>query len=112
MSYCSFEAFGALAWNYLDLDSHPLFDHIRQLLQVCQISPADVAENLTLKSSILAPEENAELKAREEALRKASAGSSSSSQEPAAAENSDATASTTASKGVEEAHANIHTVQI
>ncbi|XP_073005105.1 AAA-ATPase ASD, mitochondrial-like [Typha latifolia] len=50
MSYCGFEAFKVLAKNYLDIDSHPLFDTIRQLLEEVNITPADVAENLTPKS--------------------------------------------------------------
>ncbi|XP_042497750.1 AAA-ATPase ASD, mitochondrial-like [Macadamia integrifolia] len=50
MSYCNYEGFKVLAMNYLDLDSHPLFETIRGLLKDTQITPADVAENLMPKS--------------------------------------------------------------
>lgn len=50
LSYCNFQAFKVLAKNYLLLDSHPLFESIRQLMEVTQITPADVAENLMPKS--------------------------------------------------------------
>ncbi|KAM0895677.1 hypothetical protein ACQ4PT_023689 [Festuca glaucescens] len=46
MSYCEFEAFRILAKNYLGVDEHPLFDTIKELLQVVEITPADVAECL------------------------------------------------------------------
>ncbi|XP_047044803.1 AAA-ATPase At3g28610-like [Lolium rigidum] len=44
MSYCRFEAFRTLAENYLGVDAHPLFDAIKMLLQVVDMTPADVAE--------------------------------------------------------------------
>ncbi|XP_042502426.1 AAA-ATPase ASD, mitochondrial-like [Macadamia integrifolia] len=50
LSYCSFEGFKVLAENYLDIDSHELFDRIRGLLEETQMSPADVAENLMPKT--------------------------------------------------------------
>ncbi|XP_029123527.2 AAA-ATPase ASD, mitochondrial [Elaeis guineensis] len=50
MSYCCFEAFKVLARNYLDVESHPLFDTIRDLMEEVKITPADVAENLMRKS--------------------------------------------------------------
>ncbi|OMP05610.1 hypothetical protein COLO4_08710 [Corchorus olitorius] len=50
MSYCRSEAFKVLAKNYLDIDSHPLFGEIGQLLEETNMTPADVAENLMLKS--------------------------------------------------------------
>ncbi|KAJ7974472.1 AAA-ATPase [Quillaja saponaria] len=50
LSYCSFEAFKELAKNYLDVDSHHLFDRIDELLKETNMTPADVAENLLLKS--------------------------------------------------------------
>ncbi|XP_073108212.1 AAA-ATPase At3g28580-like [Elaeis guineensis] len=50
MSYCCFEAFQVLAKNYLDVDSHPLFGAIRDLMEEVKITPADVAENLMPKS--------------------------------------------------------------
>ncbi|CAI9109351.1 OLC1v1009157C1 [Oldenlandia corymbosa var. corymbosa] len=49
MSYCDFEAFKVLAKNYLDMDSHPLFGEIRQLLEEYDVCPCDVAENLIPK---------------------------------------------------------------
>ncbi|KAF8659642.1 hypothetical protein HU200_058401 [Digitaria exilis] len=50
MSYCGFEAFKFLAERYLGVVSHEFFDHVRELLQEVNMTPADVAENLTLKS--------------------------------------------------------------
>ncbi|GLT43373.1 hypothetical protein SLA2020_173260 [Shorea laevis] len=49
LSYCTFGAFRVLAKNYLDIDSHPLFEKIGELLEVTEMTPADVAENLTPK---------------------------------------------------------------
>ncbi|XP_058073833.1 AAA-ATPase ASD, mitochondrial-like [Magnolia sinica] len=51
LSYCSFNGFKVLAKNYLDLDSHPLFDDIHRLMEEAKITPADVAENLMPKSN-------------------------------------------------------------
>ncbi|XP_022137531.1 AAA-ATPase ASD, mitochondrial-like [Momordica charantia] len=50
LTYCSFEAFQVLARNYLNLETHPLFDQIKELFQDVKITPADVAENLMPKS--------------------------------------------------------------
>ncbi|RCV40396.1 hypothetical protein SETIT_9G050000v2 [Setaria italica] len=50
MSYCGFEAFKFLAKTYLDVDAHPLFDAVEELLREVEMTPADVAENLTPKS--------------------------------------------------------------
>ncbi|CAL9086181.1 unnamed protein product [Musa textilis] len=50
MSYCCFEAFKVLANNYLGIDSHPLFDTIKGLMEEVKMTPADVAENLMIKS--------------------------------------------------------------
>ena len=47
LSYCKFEAFKVLAKNYLDIDFHPLFEKIQCLLEDVDMTPADVAENLT-----------------------------------------------------------------
>ncbi|KAK7860834.1 aaa-atpase [Quercus suber] len=52
LSYCKFEAFKVLAKNYLDIDSHPLFEKINHLLEEVNISPADVAENLMPKTEV------------------------------------------------------------
>ncbi|KAG5527397.1 hypothetical protein RHGRI_028322 [Rhododendron griersonianum] len=49
LSYCCLEAFKVLARNYLDLESHDLFETIGKLLDETKISPADVAENLMPK---------------------------------------------------------------
>ncbi|RCV09152.1 hypothetical protein SETIT_2G003800v2 [Setaria italica] len=46
MSYCCFEAFKMLARNYLGIGAHPLFQRVEELLQVVEITPADVAECL------------------------------------------------------------------
>ncbi|KAJ1443695.1 P-loop containing nucleoside triphosphate hydrolase [Sesbania bispinosa] len=50
LSYCRYEAFKVLAKNYLDIDSHNLFPTIGNLLEVTNVTPADVAENLMPKS--------------------------------------------------------------
>nr|XP_023884701.1 AAA-ATPase ASD, mitochondrial-like [Quercus suber] len=52
LSYCKFEAFKVLAKNYLDIDSHPLFEKINHLFEEVNISPADVAENLMPKTEV------------------------------------------------------------
>ncbi|CAO2145280.1 unnamed protein product [Urochloa humidicola] len=46
MSYCCFEAFETLARNYLGVGAHPLFQRVKELLQVVEITPADVCECL------------------------------------------------------------------
>ncbi|KAL6287929.1 hypothetical protein ACE6H2_012319 [Prunus campanulata] len=46
LSYCCYEAFKVLARNYLDLESHELFETIERLLGETNMIPADVAENL------------------------------------------------------------------
>ncbi|CAD6220719.1 unnamed protein product [Miscanthus lutarioriparius] len=46
MSYCCFKAFTTLAMNYLGVDSHPLFDAVEELLQVVEITLADVSKCL------------------------------------------------------------------
>ncbi|KAI3976159.1 hypothetical protein MKX01_029215 [Papaver californicum] len=50
LSYCCFEGFKILAKNYLNLDSHHLFETIRCLIDETQITPADVAECLIPKT--------------------------------------------------------------
>lgn len=50
LSYCSFEAFKVLAKNYLNLESHELFEKIEELIGDAKMTPADVAENLMPKS--------------------------------------------------------------
>ncbi|EAZ38991.1 hypothetical protein OsJ_23410 [Oryza sativa Japonica Group] len=51
MSYCGFEAFKFLAKVYLGIDAHHLFDAVRALLRDVDMTPADVAENLTPKAA-------------------------------------------------------------
>ncbi|KAK1432835.1 hypothetical protein QVD17_09737 [Tagetes erecta] len=51
LSYCGFEAFKVLAWNYLYLETHELFERVRELLEETEMTPADVAENLMPKTS-------------------------------------------------------------
>ncbi|KAK1430746.1 hypothetical protein QVD17_13712 [Tagetes erecta] len=73
MSYCCYETFKVLAMNYLDVESHELFESIGRMLGETKMTPADVAENLMPKSD----EENAEIclknliKALEEAKEEA-----------------------------------------
>ncbi|XP_047310144.1 AAA-ATPase At3g28510-like [Impatiens glandulifera] len=70
MSYCKFEAFKVLAKNYLNIESHPLYETIERLLGEANISPSDVAENLMPKN---ASKDDAEmcLKSLIEALERA-----------------------------------------
>ncbi|KAL2897004.1 hypothetical protein RDABS01_038788 [Bienertia sinuspersici] len=44
LSYLKMPAFRVLASNYLDLVDHPLFEKIENLLQITDVSPAEVAE--------------------------------------------------------------------
>ncbi|KAM3333610.1 hypothetical protein ACQJBY_028602 [Aegilops geniculata] len=46
MSYCGFEAFKTLANNYLEVEAHPLFGAVEELLRAVEMTPADVAECL------------------------------------------------------------------
>ncbi|KGN64267.1 AAA-ATPase ASD, mitochondrial [Cucumis sativus] len=50
LSYCSYEAFKVLAKNYLNVETHELFEEIKELFNNVKMSPADVAENLMPKS--------------------------------------------------------------
>ncbi|MCE0482488.1 hypothetical protein HAX54_041285 [Datura stramonium] len=56
MSYCRYEAFKVLAKNYLDLETHPLFQQIQGLLEEVNVSPCDVAEHLMLKNASGGPQ--------------------------------------------------------
>ncbi|KAI3891135.1 hypothetical protein MKW98_007440 [Papaver atlanticum] len=47
--HCCFEGFKTLAKNYLDLDSHDLFEPIGSLIREVEMTPADVAEHLMPK---------------------------------------------------------------
>lgn len=56
LSYCRFQGFKVLAKNYLNVETHTLFDTIQKLMEETKITPADVAENLMPKS----PSDNVE----------------------------------------------------
>jgi chaperone BCS1 len=56
LAYCRFEPFRVLARNYLYLETHDLFEKIRELLGEVEMTPADVAENLMPKTSPPDPE--------------------------------------------------------
>lgn len=47
MSYCTMSAFKQLAWNYLGLYDHPLFEQIEKLMGEVKVTPAEVAGELT-----------------------------------------------------------------
>lgn len=57
LSYCKYEGFKVLVKNYLELEEHPLFQPIKELIQEVEITPADVAENLMPKSAKESPEQ-------------------------------------------------------
>lgn len=46
LSHCSFEGFKLSAKNYLNLETHQMFDRIESLIKETNMTPADVAENL------------------------------------------------------------------
>jgi chaperone BCS1 len=46
LSFCTFNGFKILASNYLDVQSHPLFEPIERLLEKLQVTPAVLAEEL------------------------------------------------------------------
>ncbi|PWA95006.1 AAA+ ATPase domain-containing protein [Artemisia annua] len=46
MPYCTFPAFKQLAFNYLDVEDHRLFERIDELLQYVNVTPAEVAGEL------------------------------------------------------------------
>ncbi|WOL12082.1 AAA-ATPase [Canna indica] len=50
LGYCDFEAFKVLVKNYLDVEEHPMFAKVKELLEMVKISPADVAEQLMPKN--------------------------------------------------------------
>nr|CAB3492829.1 unnamed protein product [Digitaria exilis] len=76
MSYCGFEAFKFLAKTYLDVDAHEQFEAVGELLREVEMTPADVAENLTPKSLEDGPDSclAALVKALEEAKEKKASG--------------------------------------
>ncbi|KAH7532592.1 hypothetical protein FEM48_Zijuj04G0037700 [Ziziphus jujuba var. spinosa] len=50
LSYCDFEGFKVLAKNYMNIDSHHLFDTIGCLLEKVNMTPADVTDHLMPKT--------------------------------------------------------------
>ncbi|XP_059439278.1 AAA-ATPase At3g50940-like [Corylus avellana] len=46
LSFCTVNGFRILVSNYLDVQSHPLFEQIEHLLEKVQVTPAVVAEEL------------------------------------------------------------------
>ena len=54
LSYCNFESFKVLAKNYLELDSHHLFNTIERLLRESRVTPIDVVEHLMRKNTSVA----------------------------------------------------------
>eukprot|EP00253_Pinus_taeda_P020491 PITA_20491 len=46
LSFCTFGAFKILASNYLSIANHDLYPDIQYVMEVAQITPADVAEHL------------------------------------------------------------------
>ncbi|KAE8098896.1 hypothetical protein FH972_016925 [Carpinus fangiana] len=49
LSFCTFNGFLILAFNYLDVQSHPSFEQVESLLKKVEVTPAAIAEEL-LKS--------------------------------------------------------------
>ena len=47
LSYCTFSAFEQLAFNYLGISQHKLFEEIEGLLAQVQVTPAEIAGELT-----------------------------------------------------------------
>ncbi|KAL8262425.1 hypothetical protein R6Q59_023774 [Mikania micrantha] len=66
MSYCCFETFKVLAKNYLDLESHELFETIDRMLGETEMTPADSYEDdagVCLKKLIMSLEDEKEKEA-------------------------------------------------
>jgi chaperone BCS1 len=97
LSYCGFDGFKMLAKNYLSIESHPLFETVRCLLEETNMTPADVAENLMPKvanedvetslerliQALRTSKEEAEIKAKKEAEIKAKKEDGTSGEEEA-----------------------------
>ncbi|XP_020964862.1 AAA-ATPase At3g50940-like [Arachis ipaensis] len=47
LSYCTFSAFQQLAFNYLGISQHKLFEEIQGLLGKVQVTPAEISGELT-----------------------------------------------------------------
>ncbi|CAJ1957395.1 unnamed protein product [Sphenostylis stenocarpa] len=52
LSYCNFSAFEQLAFNYLGISHHKLFDQIEGLLREVQVTPAEMAGELIKISEV------------------------------------------------------------
>jgi chaperone BCS1 len=97
LSYCGFDGFKMLTKNYLSIESHPLFETVRCLLEETNMTPADVAENLMPKvanedvetslerliQALRTSKEEAEIKAKKEAEIKAKKEDGTSGEEEA-----------------------------
>lgn len=46
LSYCTYDGFKILAWNYLRVQEHPLFPEVQDLLERVEATPAEVAGEL------------------------------------------------------------------
>ncbi|CAN6484862.1 unnamed protein product [Victoria cruziana] len=67
MGYCSFSGFKVLASNYLGIHDHPLFGHVKDLMQRVQITPAEVGEEfMNLTVPLLPCRAKEELKEKQE----------------------------------------------
>ncbi|KAE8687941.1 lipoxygenase 6, choloroplastic [Hibiscus syriacus] len=52
LSYCTPSGFRVLAWNYLCISDHDLFDEIDELMMQVEVTPAEVAEELMKSEDI------------------------------------------------------------
>ena len=52
MSYCSFSGFKTLASNYLQIQDHPMFRDIEDLLEKVEATPAEVAGELMKSDTV------------------------------------------------------------
>lgn len=57
-SYCNYQGFKVLARNYLQVEEHPLFQKVEELIREVEITPADVAESLMQKSGKINTEQS------------------------------------------------------
>ncbi|RDX91364.1 AAA-ATPase, partial [Mucuna pruriens] len=55
LSYCTFSAFKQLTLNYLGISQHQLFEHIEGLLREVNVTPAEMAGELTKSADTKAP---------------------------------------------------------
>lgn len=52
MSYCSFSGFKTLAYNYLQIQEHPLFEDIEDSLERAEATPAEIARELMKSDNV------------------------------------------------------------